>query len=61
MIKTLQQLKGDKLPRPFWKKGKSKFLFARCREEGIEYGTHLFLGGGSAMSKLCKKLKIKLA
>lgn len=57
-VKNMQGLKGDKLPRAFWKKGKSKFLFSRCRDEGIEYGSCLILGGESAMTKLSKKLKL---
>ena len=55
-INTINKLKGNKLPKKYWSNGKSKFLFARCRQEGIEIGQHLFKGGESAMSALVKKL-----
>ena len=31
-------MKGDKLPKKFWMKGKSKFFYPRMKEEGIEVG-----------------------
>lgn len=37
-------IKGDKLPKRFWVKGKSKFMYYRMVEEGISFGNTAWLG-----------------
>ena len=36
--------KAYKLPKKFWVKGKSKFLYPRLVEEGIDFGNHGWMG-----------------
>lgn len=52
-------MKGETLPKEFWVKGKSKFLYARLREEGIDYGNNLWDGTitDSPVDRLYMKLR----
>lgn len=51
-------MKFYKLPKIFWVKGKSKFLYPRLKEEGIKFGHGLWNGTitESPIDVLYKKL-----
>jgi hypothetical protein len=54
-------MKGDKLPKWMWKKGKSKLFYPRLKQEGIKFGQNAWTGDkeqilNSPMNQLIKKL-----
>jgi Leu/Phe-tRNA-protein transferase len=54
-------MKGDKLPKSMWVKGKSKNFYTRLTQEGIKFGVNVWNGImiESPMDKLYKKLNKK--
>lgn len=53
-------MKGPKLPKKMWAKGKSKHFYIRLAQEGIPFGNRMWDGHimESPLDLLYKKLKI---
>ncbi len=54
-------MKGNKLPKIFWVKGKSKFFYPRLIQEGIKFGEYMWIGKmyETPLDKLYMKLANK--
>ena len=54
-------MKGNKLPKVLWKKGKSKFFYPRLIQENISFGTNVWDGimKESPLDLLYKKVLAK--